>query len=268
MQTSAAFSWLPPVARAGLTAKGIVYCLVGILAFMAAFHLGGQSSSQADKQGVLNFINEQPAGKWLLLAIAAGLVCYSIWRFIQAFTYRRRNDSKAKKAGKQIRYLFSGLVYLSLAVGAFKMVMDSTDSGGGNSNETMAARLMQQPLGQWLVGLVALFIAGVGIYQFYYGLSEKYKKHLASMGGSSEASRLLLRSGKIGYVARGVVWLVIAWMLIRAALHANAAEAGDTAEAFRFLQGASYGSYLLGAVGLGLACYGLFNFIRARYESF
>jgi hypothetical protein len=29
---------------------------------------------------------------------------------------------------------------------------------------------------------------------------------------------------------------------------------------------ASYGSYLLGALGLGLLCYGIFNFIRAFYE--
>ncbi len=77
---------------------------------------------------------------------------------------------------------------------------------------------------------------------------------------------LLLKSGKIGYVARGIVWLIIAWLFSKAAWFSNASEAGDTAEAFRFLEEASYGSYLLGALGLGLLCYGIFNFIRAFYE--
>jgi hypothetical protein len=62
--------------------------------------------------------------------------------------------------------------------------------------------------------------------------------------------------------------LIIAWLFSKAAWFSNAFEAGDTAKAFRFLESASYGSYLLGALGLGLLCYGLFNFIRARYETF
>jgi hypothetical protein len=75
-------------------------------------------------------------------------------------------------------------------------------------------------------------------------------------------------AGKLGYVARGIVWVVLAWLFLKAALHANSAEAGDTSKAFSFLQDAAYGSYLLGAVGLGFICYGAFNFIRVRYESF
>ncbi len=51
-------------------------------------------------------------------------------------------------------------------------------------------------------------------------------------------------------------------------MHANSAEAGDTSNAFQFLAEASYGTILLAAVGLGMVCYGIFNFIRARYENF
>jgi hypothetical protein len=75
-------------------------------------------------------------------------------------------------------------------------------------------------------------------------------------------------AGKIGYVARGIVWLVIGWLFTKAAFHKNSSEAGDTSEAFGFLAEASYGSYLLAGVGLGLICYGIFNFIRVRYETF
>jgi hypothetical protein len=69
-------------------------------------------------------------------------------------------------------------------------------------------------------------------------------------------------------VARGLVWLIIAFLLLKAALHADSAEAGDSGKAFLFIENTHYGSYLLGMIGIGLIAYGVFNFIRARYESF
>jgi hypothetical protein len=78
----------------------------------------------------------------------------------------------------------------------------------------------------------------------------------------------LLIAGKTGYVARGIVWMIIGWMFMQAALHSDSSEAGDTSKAFSFLESAAYGSYLLGAVGLGLISSGVFNFIRARHEKF
>ena len=83
MEQTATATWIKPVAKAGLIAKGIVYCLIGILAFMAAFSIGGQSSRNATKKGVFSFIEAQPAGKVLLAIIALGLFCYTIWRLVQ-----------------------------------------------------------------------------------------------------------------------------------------------------------------------------------------
>lgn len=258
-------SGITRIAQAGLIAKGVVYVLIGLLAFMAAFELGGQSASDADRSGVFVQLKDLPAGTTLLALVTAGLVCYSIWRGIQAFrpTYRDREVKWSKRA----RYLFSGLAYLSVALTAGRLLLyNRQDDGGGN--QQLAASLLQQSYGQWLLGAAALIMAAIGVYQLYYGLSEKYRKHVQGLSLSTPASSLLLRSGKIGYVARGVVWLVIAWLLLKAALHANAAEAGDTAQAFRFVESSTAGSLLLGALGVGLIAYGVFNFIRARYETF
>src|SRR5688500_14292951 len=110
-----ASSGIKSIARAGLIAKGIVYCLLGLLAFMAAFHIGGTSSSDADKKGVFSFVQQQPGGRVLLALIAVGLFCYCIWRFISAFR-NRQGEERKKLWGRRIRYTISGLIYLSLAV--------------------------------------------------------------------------------------------------------------------------------------------------------
>ena len=253
------------IARAGLTAKGIVYCLLGLLAFMAAFHIGGKSSSDADKKGVFSFVQEQPGGRVLLALIAVGLFCYCIWRFISAFRKNARSSEK-EKWGKRVRYIFSGLIYLSLAVYAGAMVLEKQKSGGGN--KAMLSQIFDQPYGQLLAGLLAVVLAITGIYQGWYGVSEKYKKHINTMRLNDHASANLMVSGKIGYLARGFVWLIISWMLAKAAWTANASEVGDTSGAFGYLRSGWYGPYVLGVVATGLICYGLFNFIRARFENF
>lgn len=259
-------SWIESMARAGLVSKGIVYCLLGTLAFMAAFEISGQRDDQADKKGVVKFVQQSIGGNVLLGLIALGLICYSAWRLIEAF--RKKSGPNQHSIGKKIRYVFSGLVYLSFAVYSIRLLVGEKDSKGGDSTRETVATLLDKPFGQWMVGVFALIIAGVGIYQAYYAIAGKYKKHVRQLNRGSKSSQLLLRSGKIGYIARGIVWLVIAWLIFKSAIHSNSQEAGGTGNAFRWVESSPLGSYLLGALALGLICYGVFNFIRARYEDF
>jgi hypothetical protein len=252
-------NWINSIARIGLVSKGIVYLLLGLLAFMAAFEIGGQQGAGTTQKNVFDFVKKAPGGMGLLALLCAGLFCYSLWRGIQAF-------GRELKWTKRLRYLFSGLAYLSAAYTALRIVLH-TYRNNGNQNQHLAGQILQTTYGKWLLGALALVVAATGIYQIWYGLSEKYKKHVQGLGAEAPGSYLLY-SGKIGYAARGTVWLIVSYLLLKAALHANAAEAGGSGKALRFIEQVHYGSILLGAIGFGLMAYGLFNFIRARYEPF
>ncbi|MBJ6119773.1 DUF1206 domain-containing protein [Pontibacter sp. BT310] len=259
-------AWVKNMARFGLTAKGVVYCLVGILAFMAAFEIGGKSEQGSDKSGVFQFILEQSYG-WILLAIIAlGLLCYTIWRIIQAFKDTENKGDNAKGIGVRIRYAFSGVVYGALAFYAAQLVLGNGGGSNGDSRQSLARELLQQPFGQWLVGIVAVGTAIAGFHQIYLAISDKYKKKVQGSGLKHEAEAMMIRAGKIGYIARGIVWLIIAYLFLKAAMNANPNEAGGSGSAFQFLENSSYGSYLLGAVAIGLIFYGVFMFMRARYQ--
>ena len=259
--------WVKNFAKTGLLAKGVVYCLVGILAFMAAFELGGKSTQDAGKKGVFQFILQQPFGKVLLAVVALGLFCYCAWRIIEAVKDTEHKGNDAKGIFVRLRYVFSGLVYGALAFSAAKLVLGSGGGSGGDSRESMTRELLQQPFGQWLVGILAAGTAIAGIYQIYMGLSDKYKKKVQKSGIAHEHEQLMIRAGKIGFVARGVVWIVIGYLFLKAALQANANHAGGSDSAFQWLENSSYGSYILGAVALGLICYGVFMFMRAKYQA-
>jgi hypothetical protein len=232
---------------------------------MAAFHIGGESTAHTNKTGVFDFVYRQTGGQILLALIAAGLFCYTIWRGMEAFGDTEHKGKDAKGLAVRARYLFSGLFYATIAVSAVRMLLAGR-SDSGDSQQSFAQDLLSKPAGQWLAGIAAAILLGNGIYQIYYGLSEKYRKHADNLHG--QESKALLTAGKIGYVARGVVWLLLSWLFFKAAFHRNASEAGDTSKAFSFLENAGYGPFLLAAMALGLTCYGVFNFVRARYEDF
>ena len=259
--------WVKRFAKLGLVAKGVVYCLIGILAFMAAFEIGGRSERNLNKQGVFRFILDQPFGQVLLALVAVGLVCYALWRLTQAFLDNEHKGTDAKGIGRRLVYGFSGLAYGSLAYYSFRLVVGSQGKQGGDSaRQTLVGEILQKPFGQWVVGLIGLGIIGMGLYQIYRALSGKYLKHVQTSSIKTELKELIIRAGKIGYISRGIVWGLIGYLFIKAALAANASQAGGSSRAFAFLEQASYGSFMLGAVALGLFCYGLFMFVRARYE--
>jgi hypothetical protein len=259
--------WVIRFARIGLISKGIVYCLVGALAFMAAFEIDGHTEQGAGKAGVFRFIMEQPYGKILLALVVAGMFCYTLWRFIQAIMDTNEKGSDAKGIGRRIGYAFSGAVYGVLAFTAAQLVLgNGGSSGSADSRQTLARELLAQPFGQWLLGAVAIGTMVMGFYQFYRAYTGKYMSKVQASRLRPEMKDTLVRAGLLGYIARGFVWLIIGYMLLRAALKSNFREAGSSSRAFQFLEDTTYGSYLLGALALGLICYGVFMFVRARCE--
>lgn len=259
--------WVVRFARIGLMAKGIVYSLVGALAFMAAFEMGGRTEQEAGKTGVFRFLLEQPYGQVLLALVAVGMLCYTLWRFIQAIRGTGQKGNEAKGIGRRIGYAFSGAVYGALAFTAAQLVLGQRNSGGGtDQRQTLARELLAQPFGQWLLGAVAIGTMAMGVYQFYRASTGKYMRKVQEQQLKPEIRKSLVRAGLIGYSARGFVWLIIGYMLLRAAINANFREAGSSTQAFAFVKDNAYGSVLLGILALGLICYGVFMFVRAKCE--
>jgi heme/copper-type cytochrome/quinol oxidase subunit 2 len=250
------------LAKAGLIAKGCIYVLLGALAIMAALHIGHQSSASTDKSALLAMLGESGLGKVLLLVLAVGLLCYSTWRCVQAVRMLQAGKKHYQKAA---RYFFSAAVYLFVCFSAIKLVLNKPVKKG-DQQQDMASQLLSQPFGQWLVAAAALAIAGVGIYQMYYGWSEKYRKHTQKMNTQTGTATILLTTGKIGYLSRGIVWLVIAYLMLMAAFTGQSSRAGDTGKAFAFIETMPLGSLLLAIIAAGLVAYGVFSFVRARYE--
>jgi hypothetical protein len=72
--------------------------------------------------------------------------------------------------------------------------------------------------------------------------------------------------GVLGHAARGVVFLLAGFFIVRAASEYDPKEAIGLDGALAKLAHAAYGPFLLGAVAVGLFAYGLFCLVQARYR--
>jgi hypothetical protein len=254
---------LRALARFGFAAKGVVYCILGALAVMAATGLSGGRT--ADKQQVLQTIQDMPLGRWLLGLVAFGLAGYVVWRLVQAIRDTEGKGNSAKGITTRVGYVVSALGYAALAYIAGKAAFEnsSADGGSGNTRQSFVASLLEQSYGQWLVGAIGLFVIGIGVYQLIRAYSGSFAKHVNSSQLPAEQQRLVYRVGQLGYTARGIVWGILGYFLVQAARHANPGEAQGTEGAIDFL--AAMGSGVLLVVALGLVAYGLYMLVRAKY---
>ena len=251
--------WLQRFARFGFASIGIVYCLMGTLTVLAAL---GLSAKKGDKSEAFKVVYDQPFGKILLIAIAIGMAGYVTLRTIQAFFDTENKGSGAKGIATRLNYASSAVIYLSLIVYAIKLA--AGEPGSGDKRQFFVSKVMGYPMGDWIVAIVGLTIIGVGVYQIYLGLSRRFMKIVKLY--YSDFHDAFEKAGMIGYAARGIVFSIVGYFLVRAAIDSNPREADGTREAFDFLQ-QNFGNLLMGIVAVGLIAYGIFMFVRARHEN-
>ena len=259
-------AWIERLARFGYAAKGVVYALVGILAFQAAFNWGGKVSGS---KGAFRTIASQPFGKVLLFIVAAGLVGYVVWRFVQALYDPEHDEDGLANWGRRLSYVVSGIIYGSLAFAAFRIVFSSgasSGSGGGSSSSQQTATLLSQPFGQWLVGLVGAAAAGYGFYCIYRGVKTKFRRKLKVHEMSSAEETWAVRIGRFGLISKGIVTVIIGYFFVQAARTANPDQAKTTEGALQTIQQQPFGAVLMGIVALGLVAYGIHLMTQARYR--
>jgi hypothetical protein len=254
--------WVERAARAGHVAKGALYVVVALLALQIPLHLGGETT---DRQGALRTIAQQPFGEVMLFALAAGLIGYAVWRFVQAFLDRDDEGTGAKGLAKRASYLGRGLLYLAFAVLALALVV-GWGSGGGNEQED-TARVFELPGGRLLVAVVGAGFLAAGVFNAYRSVTGKFRKHLRDHELGKAARGWMIVVGVLGHAARAVVFTLVGVFLLRAAWQYDAQEAIGLDGALRKVAQADYGGFLLGLVAVGLLAYGLFCFVQARYRA-
>jgi hypothetical protein len=250
------------LARLGYASIGIVYMLVGAFAVAAGLDRRGSTGSQKD---AFALILRQPFGRVALLVVAAGLVGYALWRFVSSLTdtEHRGNDPKglAVRAGS----FFRGIGYSAIAVQVVMMIANGRSADRGGSGEAQAkhwtARVMDAPFGRGIVAVAGLSFVAYGAYQLYAAWDSKLSKRLSLGRIDGRVRDKVVQVSRFGIGARGIVLFVIGGSLVLAAFRHNPGAAHGTSGALAELP-----DPMLVAVGFGLAAYGVYALVNAKYR--
>jgi hypothetical protein len=258
---------LENLARIGLFAYGLVHVLVAWLAIQLAW-FGQPSGGSADQSGAMATLAQSPVGKGLLWILAAGLIALAVWQAAEVLRWRHAwsgtGKTRSKALGKSIKALSKAVVYTGLAVLAIKFAVGSGQSSSQQQQNTTQG-VFGWPFGQWLVAAVGLGLVGVGIYHVVKGLRKGFLKEIDLGEAPHGTVRLVTRIGQIGYPAKGLALGLVGGLLVYAAVTFDPNKATGLDGAMRTILEAPFGGVLLTLVALGIAAFGAFCFVRARY---
>jgi hypothetical protein len=249
------------LARAGYAARGVIYALIGVLAFRIARGVG---SARPNQQGAMNKIAHEPFGHALLVLVAIGLGGYALWRLAQALIGHTPEYGR-HSATDRIGAAGSFLAYAAFCILAITVLRGSAGSSSSKPSKTTAG-VLHWPAGREIVGAVGLMFLGIAAYQAYLGLSTKFLSYSKTGEMGHETRRAFTAIGVVGLVARAIAFALIGLFTLKAARDYNPKDAVGIDGALTRLTHHAYGTTALIIVAIGLIVFGAYSLADARYR--
>lgn len=246
------------VARAGYTARAAVFFLVAGLALFS-----GLSGGKSDTKSALDALLAQPFGRVWVGLVAVGLIGFVVWRLAQSIGNADNQNDDAKGKAIRIALFGSALAYVGLAWYAIDRAIGLGSQPDGGGEKGVAEWIMSQPFGQYLAGMVGIgFMIGGGA-TIAKGVLRVYAQYLAPQARDSKPITFVC---VYGLCSRGVLFAIVGGFFSYAALTVSPDQAGSVADALNWLRSLPFGGALYTLVAIGLASFGAYNLIQARYR--
>jgi hypothetical protein len=196
--------------------------------------------------------------------MAVGLAGYAMWRLVRAGIGHGTQDKDSGLA--RVAGVVSGVAYAAFCVTAVKILTGASSSGGSNSPKKTTGGVLDWTGGTVIVGVAGAILIGVALGQGYKGVSQKFLDTSKTGEMSREVKRAFTAIGVLGHLARMVVFGLVGYGLVKAAVDYDPHNAIGLDGALNKLSHHSYGPFLLGVVAAGLIGFALYSIADARYR--
>jgi hypothetical protein len=261
-------AWRDPLGRTGITARGALYVVLGVLAIQ--FARGKTGSEEVNQTGAFEKVAEQPFGKVLLVVLVVGLAALALWRFVQAAVGDPVEGDEVKDRAK---FAGKGIIYASLTVTAAKVAADAWSGGSKNTAARNAGDQQQHhatstvfdlPGGRFLVVVLGLVLIGMAAYHvWHHGVQASFMKRLAP---PPQAAGLVEAVGRIGHAARAVVLAISGVFFLVAAAQHDPNQSKGVSGSLQQMAEHGWGRLVLWATAVGLFAFGVYCLAEARYR--
>lgn len=190
-----------------------------------------------------------------------------MWRVIDAGSRWRGADDIAGWAKVGASFA-RGALYAGFAVSTFETAIAGSAGGGSDATSKKATGgLLSKPGGREIVIAAGAGFIIAGGALAVRGVLRKFESNLDTKRMSEPLERVTAALGLVGQTARGVVFTIVGIFLIDAAARFEPQKARGLDGALRTLARGSWGRPLLSSVALGLAAFGLYSLVEARYRT-
>ncbi|MEV7549306.1 DUF1206 domain-containing protein [Amycolatopsis sp. NPDC089917] len=244
------------IARGGLVCYALVHLLVAWLAAQVA--LGDKA--KADKAGALQMVVAE-GGAWLLWLIAAGLAVLASWQLGEAITGHRH----VKPRRRAVRRIVSGIevvLYGLVSYSAVKIAIAGADDG----QTSLVAGILARPYGPGLVTVIGIGVVAVAVFLAQRGIRKTFVRELDFGGASGPTRTTTIRLGQVGWIALSVAYGTVGVLTVIAAVTFDPAKAGGLDAALKTLSAQPYGGPMLLTLAAGIAAFGVFALLDARFR--
>jgi uncharacterized membrane protein len=247
-------------ARLGLTARAVIYLLIGGLALAVA---AGHSTRETDQWGAFEQLNRSRPGHVALWVVALGLAGYALWRFSEAALGTADGE---RSAGPRAKSFFRGCVYGFFAANAFQVAVGRPTTSQAHRQESLTATVMQHTGGRLAVAVAGAVVVAIGLFLVVEGVTRKFEKSLDTAAMSGRTRRVVRFLGTVGTSARGAVFALAGVFVIQAAKDYKPSKAAGLDGALRALRDTPAGPWLLGVFAAGLIAFGVYGLAEARWR--
>lgn len=245
------------LAKIGYTARGVVFILVACIALFS-----GIADAKADTKSALAALLDQPFGRLWVALIGTGLLGFVAWRLVQSLADSDGHGKSAKGIAIRAALFGSAMTYLGLAAYALGHVISAAAGGEGSGEKGLAQWIMSQPFGPYLAMAVGLGFVSGGAVTMIKGISRKFEKYIKIPNGRKIIGWLCV----YGLVARGIVFAVTGVLFTYAGFIVDPDQAGSMSDALQWLRQLPFGAYVYVVVAAGLAAFGIYNLVEAKYR--
>jgi hypothetical protein len=193
-----------------------------------------------------------------------GFFGMALWRLSEA-VYGVPGTGKDAKArlgalARVVLYAVTGYGVLKYAIGA-----GSPQSTNAQSRD-LTATLLRHPGGQLLVVVIGLALLAGGLFLGYQYWQRRFLKNMQFAGAGVRTRRVVEWLGRVGGVARGIVFATAGLFLVIAAVEWQPQKAKGIDASLRALAATPAGPWLLVLIAIGLIMFGVFSWCEARWR--
>ena len=249
------------IAQIGIISRGLIFTILSFLTMLSVVQK--EPSKTLDSVGALGYLEETTYGLPILILLALGIALYIFWRFF-LFNTVNKNQSKWAVIRLKANHIGIALVYIFFLGIVLQLIFDLGGSGDSKNRE-----IMDKYINEWwakiLIALVGLGVFAKGVFQFYLAYSKLFLELINEYDLTPKMKKVIIVSGRIGYISRGIVFSVLGFLVFRASYSLYLKADQTVSDAFHFIS-AKFGDIVLFGVAAGLFIFSLFVFLKARYR--